>query len=56
MTLNSQDIGLVPEETARIAHAAFRKGNLYLPIRDELGILYEDPLFLWDRIAILRTL
>ncbi len=45
MTLHSQAIGPVPEETARIAHAVFRKGNLYLRIRDELGTLYEDPLF-----------
>jgi transposase len=45
MTLHSQAIGPVPEETARIAHAAFRKGNLYLRIRDELGILYEDSFF-----------
>jgi transposase len=45
MTLHSQAIGPVPEEAARIAHAAFRKGNLYLRIRDELGTLYEDSFF-----------
>ena len=28
----------VPEETARIAHAAFPKGNIYLRIRDRLGV------------------
>jgi transposase len=32
----------VPEETARVAHAAFPKGNTYLRLRDELGPLYED--------------
>jgi transposase len=45
MTLHPQAIGSVPEETARVAHAAFPKGNLYLRIRDELGTLYEDPCF-----------
>jgi len=45
MTLRPQAIGSVPEETARVARAAFRKGNLYLRIRDELGTLYEDPSF-----------
>src|SRR5438874_13623090 len=45
MTLRPQAIGSVPEETARVARAAFPKGNLYLRIRDELGTLYEDPCF-----------
>jgi transposase len=45
MTLHPQAIGSVPEETARVARAAFPKGNLYLRIRDELGTLYEDPCF-----------
>ena len=45
MTLHPQAIGIVPEETVRVARAAFRKGNLYLRIRDELGTLYEDPCF-----------
>lgn len=30
----------VPEDTARIARAAFPKGNLYLTLRDEFGTLY----------------
>ena len=32
----------VPAETARIARAAFPKGNSYLRLRDELGSLYTD--------------
>ena len=40
-----QVIGPIPEETARVARAAFPKGNLYLRIRDEVGTIYEDPLF-----------
>jgi transposase len=35
----------VPDETARIARAAFPKGNPYLRLRDELGVLYRDELF-----------
>jgi transposase len=31
--------------TARVAHAAFPKGNTYLRLRDELGPLYEDSDF-----------
>ncbi len=45
MSLHSNPIGPVPEETARVARAAFRKGNLYLRIRDELGTIYDDALF-----------
>ena len=35
----------VPEQTARMARAAFRKGNLATRIRDELGQVYEDARF-----------
>lgn len=45
MTLHSQYIPDVPEETARIAQAAFRKGNRYMQMRDELGTMYEDDQF-----------
>jgi len=45
MSLKPQDLSTVPEETARIAHAAFPKGNPYLTLRDELGALYEDETF-----------
>jgi transposase len=36
----------VPEETRRVAKAAFPKGNVYLWIGDELGELYSDHLFI----------
>ncbi len=42
MSLQPSIIERVPAETARIAHAAFPKGNLYLSIRDELGTLFSD--------------
>jgi len=36
----------VPEETARVAKSAFRKGgSLAIRIRDELGCWYEDADF-----------
>ena len=35
----------VPKETARVAHAAFPKGNPYLTMRDQLGTLFEDEQF-----------
>jgi transposase len=45
MSLYSNSLGPVPEETTRVARAAFRKGNLYLRVRDELGTIYDDALF-----------
>jgi transposase len=35
----------VPEETRRIAPAAFPRGTIYRRRRDELGALYDDQLF-----------
>jgi len=35
----------IPEETIRVARAAFPKGNVYMQMRDELGMLYEDEAF-----------
>jgi transposase len=45
MSLKPSVIEAVPEETARIARAAFPKGNLYLSLRDELGVLFADADF-----------
>jgi transposase len=45
MSLQSHPIDPIPVETARVARAAFRKGNLYLRLRDELGNLYADEQF-----------
>ena len=42
MSLQPQLIGPVPEETVRVARAAFPKGNLYITLRDEIGTLYSD--------------
>ena len=35
----------IPEETIRVARAAFPRGNLYLTMRDQLGTLYENEHF-----------
>ncbi|BDP44734.1 hypothetical protein DAETH_47030 (plasmid) [Deinococcus aetherius] len=43
--LRPDPLGPVPKDTARISHAAFPKGNLYLKLRDELGVLYADEDF-----------
>jgi transposase len=45
MSLRPSLVEPVPEETARIARAAFRKGNLLMRIRDDIGVLYDDPMF-----------
>jgi len=45
MSLKPADLTSIPEETARVAKAAFPKGNIYLKLRDELGALYQDELF-----------
>ena len=42
MSLNPQPIPPVPPQTVKVAQAAFPKGNLYLRLRDELGVFYTD--------------
>jgi transposase len=45
MSLKPTPIEPVPEETDRIARAAFPNGNPYVTLRDELGTLYRDEDF-----------
>ena len=45
MSLHPEAVGPVPEETARIARAAFPKGNRYMQLRDVLGVIYDDASF-----------
>src|SRR3712207_1333637 len=45
MSLKPSPIAPVPEETARVARAAFRKGNALLKLRDELGTIFADADF-----------
>ncbi|MHC5746302.1 MAG: hypothetical protein ACYTXT_31300 [Nostoc sp.] len=39
--IQPQSIDPIPEETVRVARAAFPKGNLYMTMRDEIGTLYK---------------
>ena len=45
MSLHPKPIPPVPEDTVRVAHAAFRSGNIYLKLRDTLGSIYIDEDF-----------
>jgi len=45
MSLPARTIPDVPEDTAHVARAAFRKGNLYMQMRDLFGSLYGDDVF-----------
>src|SRR4051812_6390075 len=45
MSLHPQPALSIPEETQRVAHAAFPKGTLCLRIAEELGPLYRDDQF-----------
>ena len=45
MTLHPRLISDVPEETERVAKAAFRRGNRSMHMRDELGTIFTDEQF-----------
>ena len=45
MSLKAQAVCPVSQETARIARAAFPKGNVYMQMRDVLGRIYTDEDF-----------
>lgn len=45
MSMLPRSIPAIPEETVRVARAAFPHGNLYLTMRDQLGPLYQDEQF-----------
>jgi transposase len=45
MSLKSHPIPPVPEETARVARAAFPRGNVLMQLRDTLGTIYTDEAF-----------
>jgi hypothetical protein len=52
MSLKPEPIGPIPEETARIARAAFPKGNLYLRLR--AITTYLELFTLTTQIALVR--
>jgi transposase len=45
VSMRPRPIGPVPEDTARVARAAFPKGTTYLQMRDVLGAIYDDEDF-----------
>jgi len=45
MSLQPQPTDPIPDETQRVARAAFPKGNVYMRMRDELGEVYTDGSF-----------
>jgi transposase len=45
VSMRPKSIGLVPEDTARVARAAFPKGTTYVQMRDVLGTIYDDEDF-----------
>jgi transposase len=42
MSMRPKPIGPVPEDTTRVAKAAFPKGNVYMHMRDVLGSIYDE--------------
>ena len=45
MSLKIDPVQPVPETTVKVARAAFPKGNPYLTLRDQLGMLFDDEDF-----------
>jgi transposase len=45
MSIQSAPIDPVPNATIRVARAAFPKGNPYLTLRDQLGVIFHDDDF-----------
>ena len=42
MSMQPQNIPEIPRETLEVARAAFPRGNLYIQMREQLGIIYKD--------------
>jgi len=45
MSMQPAPAAPVPEATARVAHAAFPRGNVWIALRDALGPIYDDASF-----------
>ena len=46
MSIQPAPIDPVPDATIQVAHAAFPKGNPYLTLRDQLGVIFQDDDFI----------
>ena len=44
MTLQPESSFSLPQETVRVARAAYPKGNLSMQMRDARGLIYQDQL------------
>lgn len=63
MTQGKQDLNPIPPMTGLVAKSAFPKGNVYMTMRDQLGVLYRDSdlaaLFspqYWSSAPVARTI
>jgi len=45
MSLPASPDSPIPQETVRVAHATFPKGNVCMRMRDALGPIYSNPQF-----------
>jgi transposase len=45
MTLHAQNEFTIPEETVRVARAAYPRGNMLIKMRDAIGAVYHDQTF-----------
>jgi transposase len=45
MSLHSQSIPAIPDLSASVPRRAFRKGNVYMQMRDVLGTFFTDDQF-----------
>jgi transposase len=45
MSLHPQPVPAIPEQTSRVAHAAFPRDHVYLRMRDEFGSIFADDEF-----------
>jgi len=52
MPLKPTPIPPVPEETTRVAQAAFPKGNPYLTLRGHLGVIFQDDDWTWSHQCV----
>ncbi len=54
MLVPNQDVIVVPKETIRVARKAFPKGNVYMRMRDELGLELTDAGFDYSVLSKFR--
>src|SRR5262249_1052871 len=45
MSLHPQPFTVVPPDTPRLCPPVFPEGNVYMRLRDELGVIYDDEAF-----------